>query len=212
MNVHEAQHHQRPPGYELFFAPLQVALNPTDYERVKFAYLCSKHGHEGKFRDNGVRFFDHPKAAAWIYIDELGGRDPRVIIDTLLHDISEEAYLLSPYRIAHNFGEEVALDVGSMTKLPKGKETTPQFLGRIIKQGAYAILAKLIDRLHNTRDLAGCTPEKRVAQLAETETYHLPMLIPALAAFSEPWSGYAKQVEHLIIQAMDDARHPLPAV
>ncbi|MFZ3044189.1 MAG: hypothetical protein WA058_03760 [Minisyncoccia bacterium] len=182
---------QRPPGYELFFAPLQVVLDPNNYERIQFAYVASKFGHAKQVRDNGGRYFDHPKAAAWIYISELGGRDPRVIIDALLHDISEDTYLLSPYRISLNFGEDTALDVRALTKLPLGKETVEQYLGRIITRGPWAILVKLCDRLHNIRTLHGRTEEKRIQQIGETQQYHLPLLIPALRKCGEPWAAYA---------------------
>ena len=193
---------RRPPGYELFFALLQVALNPNDYERIQFAYFASKYGHAGQIRDGGSRYFDHPKAAAWIYISELGGRDPRVIIDNLLHDLSEDTYLLSPYRISLNFGVDIALDVRALTKLPKGKETTAEYLGRIIAQGPWAILAKLCDRLHNLRTLKECTEEKRTEQIAETLEYHLPLLLPALHKHGGPWTEYAGALEQKIHEAI----------
>ena len=186
---------QRPPGYELFMAPLQVVLNPTDYERVQFAYFASKYGHAGQTRDGGGRYFDHPKSAAWIYIDELGGRDPHTIIDHLLHDISEDAYLLSPYRISLNFGIDVALDVRALTKLPRGKETTEEYLNRIIARGPKPITTKLDDRLHNLRTMCRRTEEKQSDQTRETRQYHLPMLLPALRAHGELWTVYADELE-----------------
>src|SRR5665647_692216 len=94
---------KRPPGYELFFAPLQATLNPTEQERLHFAYVTSKYGHAGQFRDGGTRYFDHPKAATWIYVHELDGKDVRLIAILLLHDIQEDSYLLSPYRMNLNF-------------------------------------------------------------------------------------------------------------
>lgn len=181
----------RPPPYELFFAPLAVSLTPNEYEQVQFAYFASKYGHAGQVRDSGERYFDHPKAAAWIYIDELGGREVRTIINLLLHDLTEDQYLLSPYRLALNFGEETALDVHALTKLPKGKETTEEYLGRVIARGPACITAKIIDRLHNLRTLYGCTPEKRVRVVQETKDYHLLMLIPALRTHGAPWEEYA---------------------
>ena len=154
---------QRPPGYELFFAPLEVVFDPNTYERIQFAYFASKYGHHGQLRDDGTRFFDHPKGAAWIYIDELKGRDSRLIIVILLHDISEDAYLLSPYRISLNFGLDIALDVRAVTKLPKGKESVEVYLARIIARGPWSITAKLCDRLHNLSTLHASSPEKEGA-------------------------------------------------
>lgn len=180
----------RPPCYELFFAPLESSLTPTDREMIHFAYQVSKYGHKGQVRDDGTRYFDHPKAAAWIYIDELGGRDVRTIVDLLLHDIPEDTHLMSPYRIHLNFGSDAALDLRALTKLPKGKETTPEYLGRVIGRGERAVLSKLCDRLSNVRSLKTNTAEKRRRQITETREFHIPLLLPALASFADPWCGY----------------------
>lgn len=197
-----AEWRRRPPGYELFFAPLQASLSPNDEEMLTFAYIASKYGHAGQLREGGTRYFDHPKSAAWIYIHELGGRDVRLIADLLLHDIPEDSYLLSPYRMNLNFGKDIALDVRSMTKLPKGKETTEEYIGRVIEQGPWAIVAKLCDRLHNVRTLNACKKEKRQKQIAETRKYHLKLLVPALAKYGEPWATYAKVLDIKIREAI----------
>lgn len=202
MNV---KHSQRPPGYELFFAPLQVELDPNSLERVQFAYFASKYGHAGQVRDSGMRYFDHPKAAAWVYVSELGGRDPRVIIDLLLHDLSENTYLLSPYRIGINFGIEIALDVGALTKLPPGKETTEEYLRRIVDRGPWAILAKVCDRLHNLRTINVCAAEKRERQYAETHKYHKPVLLSALRNHGGRWETHAEYLEAELEKALESA-------
>ena len=192
----------RPPGYELFFAPLQVALDPKDHESIQFAYFASKFGHAGQTRETGERYFDHPKATAWIYINEFAGRDPRIIIDCLLHDLSEDSYLLSTYRIALNFGQDIALDVRAVTKLPKGKETTDEYLERVIAQGPWAIAAKLTDRLHNLRTLSTCTKEKQEKQIMETREFHIPRLISALQTYQGEWDRYAEFLAEEIEKAI----------
>lgn len=193
----------RPPCREIFFAGLQVFLSPDDHERVQFAYIASKYGHAKQVRDDGTRYFDHPKGAAWIYLSELKGRDPRLIIDILLHDLSEDAYLLSPFRIGMNFGEDIAHDVRALTKLPKGKETTDQYLNRIVAQGPWAITAKLCDRLHNLRSLRGCAEEKKNAQIEETKNYHLPILIsPLRNSHGKHWEQYARALEGKITEVL----------
>lgn len=188
----------RPPGYELFFAPLQAKLDPTSQEMLQFAYTTSKYAHKGQLREAGTRYFDHPKAAAWIYITELGGRDTRAIAVILLHDVPEDCYLLSPYRMHLNFGEHIANDVRALTKLPPGKETITQYLQRIIDQGPWATLAKLCDRLHNIRTLGHCSPQKQRKQITETKKYHLAMLVPALVRCGEPWASHALELDRKI--------------
>ena len=177
-------------------------MDPGEYERVRFAYIASKYGHRGQVRDGGERYFDHPKGAAWIYMSEYGGKNPRLIIDLLLHDISEDAYLLSPYRIRVNFGSDIALDVQALTKLPKGKETTPEYLDRVIAQGPWATASKLFDRNHNIRTLGTCTPEKQSEQVAETRRYHLPLLVPVLRTYGELWATLANGIERDITETI----------
>jgi (p)ppGpp synthase/HD superfamily hydrolase len=193
---------KNPPGFELFFAPLAVELGPTALESIQFAYIASKYGHALQVRDDGSRYFDHPKAVAWIYINELGGRDPRVICDALLHDVLEDTYLLSTFRINLNFGKEVALDVRAITKLPKGKELIEAYLRRIIERGPWVILVKLCDRLHNLRSLSACTKEKRLRQIAETKSLLLPMLIPALRSYGGEWRKLANTMREKMEEAI----------
>ncbi len=191
----------RPPGYELFFAPLVVVLSPAEIERIQFAYFVSKYGHAKQFRDDGSRYFDHPKAAAWIYIKELNGRNQRIITDLLLHDLSEDTYLLSSYRISMNFGVDVALDVRAVTKLRRG-EGTEEYLRRVVARGPSAIVAKLCDNLSNMRTLSGCTEEKQKRKKGETKNYHIPILIPPLRACGGEWKKVANFLENKIKRAI----------
>ncbi len=193
---------QKPPCFELFFAPLEIEFDPNTLERVQFAYICSKYGHADQIRDDGTRYFDHPKRAVWIYIHELGGRDSRIIIALFLHDIREDQRMLSTYRITLNFGGEVALDVRSVTKLKKGKETIREYFQRIIDQGPRAIIDKLIDRLDNIRTLGGCPLEKQAKQITETKDILMPMLICALRECGEEWIEWADVLEAKLNEAM----------
>ena len=206
---------ERPPPQEIFFSPLEVTLDPLTLERVRFAYQASKYGHAGQKReDNETRYFDHPKGAAWIYIFELGGRDADIIIIILLHDLSEDQYLLSPYRIALNFGEKIALDIRAITKLKrklvKGKlvlrETPLEYIHRVIARGPQVIVGKLCDRLHNCRTLKNRSREKQLEQVAETDELYLGVLIPALREHDGTWSEYADKLELLILAALQPYR------
>jgi len=193
---------QKAPGFELFFTPLAVVHDPNTMERMEFAYISSKYGHALQVRDDGSRYFDHPKGAAWIYINELGGRDPRVVSGLLLHDLREDSRLLSTYRVNLNFGTEIALDVCALTKLGKGKETPEEYLRRIIAREKRAILDKLCDRLHNARSLGGCPREKQQRQAIETKEVLMPLLIPALQSYGDEWAVYADAIEIKLNEAV----------
>ncbi len=197
----------RPPGRAVFFAPMHIRFSPHDFERVTFAYEASKAGHAKQFRKDGkTRYFDHPKGAAWIYISELGGRDPEIIIDILLHDIREDSFLLSLYRIGLNFGEERALDVFALTKLPKGSETVVGYLERVIERGPRTIIAKLCDRLHNTQDIKNCGVQEILKLIDETENYHLPLLLGALERQGEEWKEIADLLKEKLSHALREAK------
>lgn len=190
------------PVYDLFFLPLVVVHDPNTIELMSFAYISSKYGHAMQVRDDGSRYFDHPKSAAWIYINELGGRDPRVICDILLHDLREDSRLLSTYRVNLNFGTDIALDLCSLTKLQKGKETQEEYLQRIIARGPWTILSKLCDRLHNIRSLGGCAPEKQKRQVIETRDVLMPLLLNALQLCGGDWAMYAFNLEFKLKEAL----------
>ena len=186
---------QRPPGRETFFRCLPTEYDPNTRESIGCAYKFAKAGHAKETRADGSRYFDHTKSVAWIYLQELKGRNPRIIIDGLLHDIVENTFLLSPYRISLNFGNEIAKDIQALTKLPEGMETVEEYLRRIIECGSHAIVVKLCDRLHNLRTLAARSPEDQLKQIEETKKYHLPMLIPALRECGEEWICCADKLE-----------------
>lgn len=210
----------RPPGYELFFAPLFIDLAPGRVEYVRIAYKHSKFGHYKQKREDGSRYFDHPKAAAWIYINELQGRDYLVIVLLLLHDIEEDSDLLSPFVIRKIFGRHTALNVRAVTKVAKveentdgvrrfvARETAVEYMLRVIAQGPRAILAKLCDRLHNLRTLGSCSSEKRIRYIAETTDCYLPHLLKGLRSHGKPWSGYADTIEAKINEAIEAHAKP----
>jgi GTP diphosphokinase / guanosine-3',5'-bis(diphosphate) 3'-diphosphatase len=189
------------PGDDLFFAPLAVDFDPSNLEMISFAYVMSQRGHYDQVRDDGSPYFDHPKSAAWIYINEFGGRNPRVIIDLLLHDVQEDNYLLSTFRTSLNFGKEIALDVRAITKLPKGKETFEQYLQRIAVRGPELIFVKLCDRLHNMRHLGACNKQKRLKQIAETKKYFFK-LISILRSYGGEWIAMAKMMKTKMDEAI----------
>ncbi|HCP08831.1 MAG TPA: hypothetical protein DIT25_03485 [Candidatus Moranbacteria bacterium] len=187
----------KPPGYELFFDLLAIKcdFDPNTLESIQFAYVLSKYGHGNQIREGGGRYFEHPKSAAWIYVDELGGRDPEIIKLLLLHDVPEDSYLMSFFRIRLNFGIDLALDLRALTKLKRKKESFADNLDRVIERGPRAIIGKACDRLHNIRTLGGCNAEKQERKIAETVDVLMPKLLPALRSFGGEYTVLADVLE-----------------
>lgn len=190
----------RPPGRVLYFDRLATILNPHELERVGTAYKLSKYGHARQKRDDGTRYFDHPKEVNWIYVDELGGRSERLMICNLLHDTIEDQFLLTFNVIRKLFGSSTARDVLAISK--QENEPTSVYLRRVIRQGPYTMTSKLCDRLHNNRSLRGVDSEKTERTRRSTREYHLPMLIPALKRHGGIWATHAVKLEELMEEAM----------
>lgn len=164
-----------PPTRQEFFAKVQEFFTAEEAEFIGRAYEFSKAGHYKQERDDGSRYFDHPKTVAWILMTEFGVRDWEVIVDALLHDIREDTYLLKHKCLVINFGLNVACDTDALTKRPEEKKNVGAYIARVKQQGFRTVIVKLADRLHNLRTLGPCTPEKRASTIAETREFVLPL-------------------------------------
>ncbi len=147
-------------------------------ENIAFAYDLSKYGHHKQVRDNGDRYFDHPRAVALVLMRELGIFDCDLIISLLLHDMPEDSFLLNEYRIHQLFGNHVSQIVWLLTKLKihKGKGIKKYFKRLMESDNWRAMLAKCLDRLHNMRTLHPRPREKQLSQVQETRSQVLPLL------------------------------------
>ncbi|TSC52685.1 MAG: (p)ppGpp synthetase, RelA/SpoT family [Parcubacteria group bacterium LiPW_41] len=170
-----------------FMAKLEPIMSPKELEAIETAYILSKYGHRGQERDDGTRYFEHPKSVAHILIEELKVNDAQTIIMALLHDVLEDSHILSPYRIELNFGKEVVIGLKLLTKKPK----EGYFKRLSIYGDNKTILVKLCDRLHNLRTLKNCTREKQKTQIEETRNHLLPLvsLLTKRLPKKDKWRG-----------------------
>jgi len=147
-----------------------------ELKHVATAYVFSKYGHRGQQRDNGERYFEHPRAVALIILDEMEIRnDWQLIVIALLHDIVEDSWLLDEDRLEKNFGRAVALGIKYLTKDPTEKKEL--YLARLRSYATWRVLlVKLCDRVHNLRTLDGCSEEKQRKQILETEKEYIPLI------------------------------------
>ncbi len=171
----------RPPSREEFFQSLKGRFRPEERAAIGRAYQFSKTGHAKQLRDDGGRYFDHPKSVAWIAMTELGIFDWKVIVEALLHDMREDQFLLTHDCIVLNFGIDVAYGVEALTKRPEEKDNLQAYMERVMAEGWRTILVKIIDRLHNLRTLGNCTPEKRERKREETRQL-FPQLLERLCS------------------------------
>ena len=166
----------RPPGRRAFFARLKVFTNEDALVYIGRAYEFSKYGHAKQLRDDGSRYFDHPKAVTWILMTEFGITNWVAIAVALLHDLREDTFLLSHRCAVDCFGIDVAHGLEAITKRRRPrKEAIRSYLARIIEQGIFIILVKLAGRLHNMRTLGNCPKNKQVRTAKQTLRYFIPL-------------------------------------
>ncbi len=170
-----------------FIEYLKPRLTPAGLENIETAYIFAKHGHRNQKREDGTRYFEHPRAVAWILAKELMITDWRIIVEALLHDLKEDTFLLSWRRIQINFGAIVVLDLKLLTKEPKHV-----YHHRLIElAGIRALMVKLADRTNNMRSLGACKLAKQMKQVKETREVYIPLtdlLIKKLPA-KDKWRG-----------------------
>jgi hypothetical protein len=138
------------------------------------AYDTSKYGHHKQVRDDGRRYFDHPRAVAYILLLEFGYTDQEIIQAALLHDIMEDSFLLKERAIEHTFGSRVAMLVKLMTKTKDFKGES--YWVRLFTFSRYRdqIPLKFADRIHNLRTLFSCSRAKQLKQIKETRESMMP--------------------------------------
>jgi (p)ppGpp synthase/HD superfamily hydrolase len=162
---------------------------PSKRRLIMRAYRFAKHGHREVMREDGSRYFEHPKILAILLI-RLGVYDVHVIIAALLHDILEDTYLLELEDIEDIFGPLACHVVHMVSKLKKEGLTIDQYFARLLGGGWRSWLVKCADRLHNLSTLVAGSPEraehfrnKKIRQVAETRDKVIPL---ALALSEEP--------------------------
>jgi (p)ppGpp synthase/HD superfamily hydrolase len=181
---------------------------------ILYAYDIAKVGHGNQVRENGIRYFEHPRNTTLILLDECGIRSTTLLKGALLHDTKEDTLLfgnaehdtyrdsikIATYRITKTFGKDVAEIVISVSK-PKGidlinlsdDELELMYRRNLEKASLDALLVKMADRLHNLRDIYSCTLEKQQRKVKETEEFYIPL-------FQKVLTKYPKEGQYLLDQ------------
>ena len=153
-----------------------------DIEKIKTAGEYAERLHEGQFRVSGEPYISHPVAVAEIVVDL--GLDTNSICAALLHDTVEDCSDKTDLReIERLFGDEVALLVDGLTKMPvlhieDKEEAHIENIRKMLlamSRDVRVIFIKLCDRLHNMRTLAVKPDPKRRATALETMYVYAPL-------------------------------------
>lgn len=200
---------------ESFLKRLEDKFTPEQIEDIDFAYDLAKESHRPQLRDSGERYFEHPRAGCLIMMDELGMYDYNLIISFLLHDTGEdipiwgnvtESYdqfvVKAKKRLSKVFNDRIADIVIKLTKPSVDnikfftKDEAFNFYINQMQTDEDVVIGKMVDRLHNLRNLVGNKPEKIQRQISETEEVYIPLF--------EKITGKNKQYAEQLLEKIKD--------
>lgn len=149
-------------------------------EMIEQSYFISKNAHCIQVRDDGTRYFEHPKTVAWLVCVHFGIHHRNTIIKALLHDMIEDSFIMKPRFIRRMFNKKIMHGVIILSKNTFDKEAyvdkNAAYYNRFITDGNWSDCAiKLCDRIHNIRTMDGMDPSRVERKLAETERYFEPI-------------------------------------
>lgn len=190
---------------EEFMQAMQPYFSEWEMEQIEAAYFFSKYAHRGQQRDSGIRYFEHPRAVAWIIFNELHIIDWEIIAVALLHDIIEDSFIMRVKRLEINFGKQVAMDVQYLSKSKNLSDD--EYWHRFYYVNSWrAVVCKLADRLHNLRTLTDCSLEKQVRKVLETEAQVFPLFDLAIRIAPNVFHDSIEIVCDLIRDEIDTLR------
>ena len=183
---------------ETFSARLRGKFPAHDLERIMFAYDLSKAAHRGQTRKGPKkeRYFEHPRALVLILLDELGIFDADLTCALLLHDSVEDSALfgvnhdvphserwrVARWRITRACGPAVASLVLALTKgsvdghsFQTKSDVMHAYLRTLRRTAPKAVLGKMLDRLHNLRQMGTLPRAKQREQIRETRELLFPV-------------------------------------
>jgi GTP diphosphokinase / guanosine-3',5'-bis(diphosphate) 3'-diphosphatase len=158
-----------------------LLINPNyDIELLERAYCKAEQFHQGQMRKSGEDYITHPLAVVKILADL--GMDEATLIAGLLHDAVED----TPYtqeELIKDFGEEVALLVGGVTKLgslvyESKEERQAENLRKMflaMSKDIRVLIIKLADRLHNLRTINYMNENQIREKCKETLEIYAPL-------------------------------------
>lgn len=173
---------------KILFKNIEGYLGKEEVCFVRRALNFAKTAHQGQKRVSGKDYILHP-----LFVARVLSRlklDSRSIAAALLHDVCEDT-ATSPQEIEKKFGSEVAMIVSALTKLKKIsinekalKKIDERTLIAIdglrrvffaMAQDLRVVIIKIVDRLHNIKDICvfGRLKQKRIAR--ETLYIYAPL-------------------------------------
>lgn len=169
-------------------------IGSVHYALIERAYHTAKDALRGIEREEGVRYFEHPRHVALILLDELGCEDAYAVCLALLHDVIEEnPDQWNVERVGTEFGPIIAEDLRVLTKpreMWKRTDCGLSYHASFWYASRRVATVKLADRYHNLTTLRYCSLAKQLRKREETRTHYLPL--------AQYWGVLAREIELLL--------------
>lgn len=149
--------------------------NKLDFNLINKAIYWAKKYHADQLRKSGEPFYTHPLEVAFLVSDHSLKTD--IIAASLLHDIIEDTKITVDM-IIDDFGSRIAEIVDRLTRdRPDGsKLTVKELLNNAYKNNdKEVLLIKVIDRLHNMKNIQFISENKQIHTAQETLDALLPI-------------------------------------
>jgi (p)ppGpp synthase/HD superfamily hydrolase len=193
-----------------FFHIIQQHRNAEEIEQIQHAYWLAKRGHEKQFRDDGERYFNHPRRVALSLIEFGYGETPNVKAG-LVHDILEDT--CTPLKIIVNLlGPETwrwtqllsrsvpTFDPVSGQIIARAKKDHDDYYHAIREAELGVRVIKLADRLDNLTTIAPFEPERKRRYLDETYRFVLPLAQMTCPRYTEAIQAQTHVIEQILSQ------------
>jgi len=169
-----------------FFQGLDLELWDLNGRRlIQAAYELAKLGHAKQKRDDGDRYFNHPRDVARLMV-KFSYASWKELCAALLHDGLEDTYIPDIVYI-QTFGPDVYRWIEILSKsVPRidpltgcvtgyVKKTVEDYFEELMRSPKEVRAIKCCDRLHNLRTIGSRSAKKKREQIEETQKYILPL-------------------------------------
>ena len=156
-------------------------------KRIQRALSFVEMLYENRLRDQGTPFMKHPLEVVRILQEEFQCElDDNALITALLHDALWVDFVNTRAKVRLVFGDEILQNITILTKphiieqRQKIACDEQSFLKNILSKDTIIVLIKYADRLHNLRECAWSSPEKRDRFVQQTKEIYMPYVIKNL--------------------------------
>jgi len=166
--------------YRSLMRLLKDDVSKKEKDNIRLAFNTAIKAHKDSRRQSGKLYITHPISVAKITATEIGLGSTSIIC-SLLHDVVEDTSI-NLDEIENQFGQEVSLIIGGLTKISDVVEADVSLQAEnfrkmilTISNDIRVVLIKIADRLDNMRTLEYLSEKKQKKIASETLYLYAPL-------------------------------------